>query len=700
MTINTAIVAFVLTLTGAAGFYCPPRCHCKSSLRQVECHNLNSTQVPHCDNTTLILVLNDVWISSLRNDSFAGLSELENLTLSSNTLSHVEKGAFEPLENILSIDLKGKLLSLDNLESAFCHVSKTIQRLCLNRYKGTKTTEFQTPRSSLFLCLNGSDITELDLSYNSLHTLPVSFFSGLTKLQNLILRDNHIAFRKETFVGLNNLRLLDLRNNHLSQIPNFGNVTHPFCPNLLELHLAYNDISSLNSADFISLKYLKRLDIGWNLLTKFPNNMFGYMPELQFAFLQHQRNLKEIQDLAFASASLFHLDISINNFQFNDANSDVFSHAPHLQELYMSDNHLDKFDDSALEKLFRNLTKLRKLIISQTRLTHLPPKLFETKPFLRELQLGSNQLSSLDPVVFQSLFSLQMLYLENNLIRTIYESSLPPFVWKNLTKISLAENLFSCTCDNFWFRTWMDTTQTTIVALHQRNSYRCYEPKELAKSPFLDWHPTKAQCTPLPAWVIASATGVSAMLFLALVIVVSHRYRWYIRYWCFTLRSRYKRLEPFENNGTFVFDAFVSYNSYDRHWVIQRLLPKLEHDAGFKLCLHDRDFIVGHDILDNIVDALEVSRKTILVLSNNFAQSQWCQLEMTMAHHKLFDENKDILVLILLEDIKPENLSNRLTLLLRKQTYIEWPREEEGQDLFWERVKAALQRPPGYEPLQ
>ncbi|XP_013415489.2 toll-like receptor 1 [Lingula anatina] len=401
--------------------------------------------------------------------------------------------------------------------------------------------------------------------------------------------------------------------------------------------------------------------------------------------------------MALASNSLIYLDISMNKYSFSSDQCDIFSNSPNLHDLSMHNNQLNDMNSTALVTMFRNLTKLRKLYIHNSKLANLPPKIFANNRMLSTLQLQSNYLSTWDPIVFQPLLSLKKLFMDHNNIRILNETSFPQFIWTNLTEINLAGNPFSCTCENLWFRNWM---QSTKVKLLQPHYYQCYAPEKLAKTPFLDWHPTKAQCTPLPAWVIASAIGVPTLLFLALVIVVSHRYRWYIRYWCFTLRSRYKRLEPFENNGNFVFDAFVSYNCHDRHWVIQRLLPKLEYDAGFKLCLHDRDFIVGHDILDNIVDALEVSRKTILVLSNNFAESQWCQLEMTMAQHKLFDENKDILVLVLLEDIKPENLSNRLTLLLRKQTYIEWPREEEGQDLFWERVKAALQRPPGYEPLQ
>ncbi|XP_013383996.1 toll-like receptor 13 [Lingula anatina] len=691
-----AVCLIIITLFQSTvnGFYCPARCHCDSSLKHVNCNGQNLSEIPTCDSTTLSLSLSSNRIAKLKNDSFTGLSQLENLTLNGNIISEIEVATFQPLGSVLNISLTAnRRLHFDTLEPAFCFISKSIRWLWLNSLKIlSKPSKLH---SSLFHCLANSELTELNLNDNGIQTLPDSIFAGLSNLRVLRLQGNCIdTVQPTTFAGLHNLRCLDLRDNSLSKIPYFGNETHPLFPNLSELSLDHNSIETISKIDFVAVKNLERLYLDNNAIKQLLSNMLRCMTKLKHAsFTKQHDGLRTIDSMAFASDSLLYLDISVNKYTFCSDRYDLFSHTPNLHELNLNSNHLRHLNSTAMETMFRNLTQLRKMYIRNAGLSVLPPNMFVNKGMLSELQLQSNSLSTWDPFVFQPLISLKKLYMNGNRISVLNETSFPRHIWNNVTEMDLSGNPFSCTCGNLYFRNWMQTTQVKLLEIHR---YQCFEPKDLEKTLFLDWHPTIAQCT---VWIIASAIGVSTMLFLALVIVVSHRYRWYLRYWCFSLRARYKRLEPFEDNGTYVFDAFVSYNCHDRSWVIQRLLPKLEYDAGFKLCLHDRDFIVGHDIVDNIVDGIDVSRKTILVLSNNFAQSQWCQLEMTMAQHKLFDENKDILVLILLEDIKPENLSNRLTLLLRKQTYIEWPSEEEGQELFWERVKAALRRPPEYERI-
>ncbi len=57
-------------------------------------------------------------------------------------------------------------------------------------------------------------ITELDLSYNHIQTLPPGAFDQLTDLQMLKLRGNSLqTLPKHMFTGLTNLKSLDLKDN-------------------------------------------------------------------------------------------------------------------------------------------------------------------------------------------------------------------------------------------------------------------------------------------------------------------------------------------------------------------------------------------------------------------------------------------------------------------------------------------------------
>ena len=75
-----------------------------------------------------------------------------------------------------------------------------------------------------------------------------------------------------------------------------------------------------------------------------------------------------------------------------------------------------------------------------------------------------------------------------------------------------------------------------------------------------------------------------------------------------------------------IYDAFVSYAHQDSDWVLDSLLKRLEEPSHSracgpcKLCIHQRDFVVGKPIIDNIIDSIAASRHTIIVLSNNFVK--------------------------------------------------------------------------------
>lgn len=64
------------------------------------------------------------------------------------------------------------------------------------------------------------NLTELNLSNNTIKSLPNGTFSGLTKLEVLILKDNFITAVDEfSFKGLDNLKILDLSNNQILELP-------------------------------------------------------------------------------------------------------------------------------------------------------------------------------------------------------------------------------------------------------------------------------------------------------------------------------------------------------------------------------------------------------------------------------------------------------------------------------------------------
>jgi len=76
----------------------------------------------------------------------------------------------------------------------------------------------------------------------------------------------------------------------------------------------------------------------------------------------------------------------------------------------------------------------------------------------------------------------------------------------------------------------------------------------------------------------------------------------------------------------FAHDVFISYSHNDKDWVYQRLLPSLEA-AGLKVCIDFRDFEPGLPSLINMENAVERSRKTLIVLTPAWVESEWTAFE-------------------------------------------------------------------------
>ncbi|KAM6033155.1 toll-like receptor 13, partial [Theristicus caerulescens] len=165
---------------------------------------------------------------------------------------------------------------------------------------------------------------------------------------------------------------------------------------------------------------------------------------------------------------------------------------------------------------------------------------------------------------------------------------------------------------------------------------------------------------------------------------------WRLRYHFYLLRAwvngRWRREER-----RYAYDSFVSYNSADEGWVLGELVPELER-GSLRLCLHHRDFSPGRAIIDNIVDSIYNSRKTVCVVSRSYLRSEWCSLEIQLASYRLFDELRDVLVLVFLEAIPDAELSayHRMRRVLLKRTYLHWPPEPQARQLFWAKLKRAL----------
>ncbi|XP_013401740.1 toll-like receptor Tollo isoform X4 [Lingula anatina] len=182
----------------------------------------------------------------------------------------------------------------------------------------------------------------------------------------------------------------------------------------------------------------------------------------------------------------------------------------------------------------------------------------------------------------------------------------------------------------------------------------------------------QVQSTPDWLWYIVTAC-ILLLILLIVVAVVMPLYLWKHRN-ILILKIVYY-LKPYEDDDEKKYDAFVSFKgrTEDEAFVYRTLALRLENEMNFKLCLHDRDFIPGEYISDQIIDAIDNSRRTILILSPDYCNSEWTKFEYHRAREEML-RNKTRIIPIMYKDISSiEDIDPTLNELLRSITYITWP---------------------------
>jgi hypothetical protein len=84
-------------------------------------------------------------------------------------------------------------------------------------------------------------------------------------------------------------------------------------------------------------------------------------------------------------------------------------------------------------------------------------------------------------------------------------------------------------------------------------------------------------------------------------------------------------------HDSFMYDAFLSFSQADRGWVYNTLLPHLER-AGVRICLPERDFALGRPRLVNIEEAIQHSRRTLLIMTPDWLADEWAGFEALLIH--------------------------------------------------------------------
>ena len=248
-----------------------------------------------------------------------------------------------------------------------------------------------------------------------------------------------------------------------------------------------------------------------------------------------------------------------------------------------------------------------------------------------------------------ALIDVNLYYLEVSLdsLGNISTSNITYLTSTKMKTFSGAGNNYYCGCDQIEFLKWFNKTKKIV---DDRSMYHCKDQR------LDEFDLESCNHRNMLAYIISIPGGFSVIL--GMVAFMTYRYRWALRWKWYKFRlHRYDKLvQDYEDarNEQMDFDAFIAYSSIDYEFVLKQIIPNLEKppsgEQPFHLAIDFREFVPGAPIADSIIEHIDRSRKTVLLLSNNYIDGNWTLFEYDMAHSKKANR-EDVIIVVMLESI-------------------------------------------------
>ncbi|XP_053398408.1 toll-like receptor Tollo [Mercenaria mercenaria] len=626
-----------------------------------ETHNVSNGTCANLTFNSLVLSNNAIVESKTNYRSFRvnGVLSLTNCSL-----KKIGKDSFEGLEHLLDIDLSdNEITNLD--ENTFDDMRNQLQKISLsnNRLNYLHSDYFRALNIS-YLMLDHNDIEFINGSLSHIHNLKVlnissnklksvsGLFQNMTKLTVLNISDNYIhSVKGDDFYHTHGIKKLDLSRNLLLNIP---------------------------AKLFANLEMLNELWLNSNKITVISNKAFSRCTKLSHLRLS-RNSLENISLLELHSDKLIYLDIADNKLTelptgYNESIGRCYSYL-NLQTLNASRNKIESFQSRCFYSLrnlslsFNNiehvpvlshLPKLNQIDLRGNRIVDIAPEyvLCSGESFLQKLDIGDNKIETIAAGTFEKCTYLEILLLDNNHLNTM-DAQFPV----SLKVLHLSRNKFSCECALASFVDYLKLLKTDNITCAVNGNdvdIKSAGIKPCVSNTLL--HVLIESLVPF-ASVLLLAGIISVLIFrYRYEIEVIAFYKWNIRFRCC---CRKRKSEPVN----YKYDAFVCFAEEDINYVRSTLVPLLE--PKFKLCIYYRDFPVGEDIAEAILDVIESSAVTLVVLSQSFIQSRWGTFEFRNAHHhSMRSHDKKLLIIVLENSVLEMKLDLTLRSILYCKTYL------------------------------
>ena len=363
-------------------------------------------------------------------------------------------------------------------------------------------------------------------------------------------------------------------------------------------------------------------------------------------------------------------EIFLDGNKLDILRSHTFIGRKNLKSLHLNNSNIEEIENLT----FNGLQTLTSLHLENNKLQTLEGFEFSGLSYLRELYLNDNQISSIHDATFKSLKSLEVLFLQGNSIIDfpVWQLAFNPY----LVSVRLAENLWNCDCEFMHkFQSWLKLSTTKVsdselltcisndpeqenVLLTTDSDLPCDMSSVVAKNQKQEQG--LENYMPLMIAVLASFSMIVILTF----IVFGFRHS--IRIWV-SSKSSERMIESPEpsqqSEDGKLFDAYISYSPLDGP-ILNQVLPR-DLENNYRICLHHRDLASNHLLSDSVHKVSNASKKIIIVLSQNYLQTEWARLDLKAGLLQTLSGGAQKLIFLVAGVIDPNFIDPTLRLLLK-----------------------------------